>query len=507
MSKYLIKILSICAFVILLPLVVLGSALCVTEAMGISLTIYEGGETAQYGGTTTNIAIIIDGVEQEGTKITFKKNTDVTVTWTGKSDEETVSAYDFQGWYKGNPSALRGRETTKSSYTFTVRGNTVLTAVKNVKKYTVTYAGKYDDGTDIDIEPATVNVQFNQDLAAVAPKGNDLTFSGWYDVNNAGTVTKKANFAESGEYTLNPVFSNQMFVKYFDKNGALITYDIVSEGDYSTYNLLSGTDERVVAALTSGYEFDGWAYDGDTLIELPEFKVEGYELYLAETAKDYNVTVKFNAISEDTSTIIYNAKTGFAAYNVTRFGYTFKGLVYDGVLYTYNASAKDYVASGARLSSLVIANEGLEVTAKWQTKYSAFNLAISAVAEYEDPVLGEGEWALRNDNGILDISGEDALSINFVDDNDEDSYDVTDNVFAILTQGNTNIRTQEGNAVAEYEINIQINNSQAIGTLDMSFSQVTFHEIMAVVEQVAAENHIELSALDRIAVQFLYELA
>ena len=68
MSKHLIKILSVFALVVLLPLIVVGSALCVTEAVPCTLTIFEGGREGQYGGTDSEIVILIDGVEQVTTQ-------------------------------------------------------------------------------------------------------------------------------------------------------------------------------------------------------------------------------------------------------------------------------------------------------------------------------------------------------------------------------------------------------------------------------------------------------
>ena len=498
MSKYLIKILSICAFVVLLPLIVVGSALCVTEAMGITLTVRDSGIEGGYAGASSEVSIYIDGEKQEGTKITIKKNTDVTVTYEGEG-------YDFQGWYKGNPAEIGDNaraESTKTSYSFTVRGTTVLTAIRNVKTYTVTYTGQYDDGTAIDVTPETENVVYGQPLAPVTPKGDGVIWGGWYDINsNSLTGTKVANFAESGEYTLNPIYSNQMIVKYY-KNETLISTEIVTQEGYASYALLSGTDEKVVNVLTAGYSFNGWDYNGSTITALSEFKPEGYALYLKETANTYNVTVKYNAVSSDTQNITYDVVNGFGSYNTTRTGYTFKGFEYNGKLYAFDAQAKDYVASGEKLSGIVIANNGLSVTAKWESKYEVFLLNIAARAHYNNGTA-EGDWNLKNDNGTLSINGMNALSINFVDDNDEDSYDMTDNVFVLLTKGNNNIVTKEGNAVQATGV-IRITANESNNRYEFVTSDYNTFTFVSLMNKLETEGVTD--TLDTVTIEFMYEL-
>ena len=115
MSKYLVKILTICAFAILLPLVAVGAALCVTEARGSTLTVYADGNEGTFGGANSAVSIIIDGEKQEDSKITVKKNTEVTVVYEG-------TGYDFVGWYDKNYAEIN-RETDEKfaeteSYSF-----------------------------------------------------------------------------------------------------------------------------------------------------------------------------------------------------------------------------------------------------------------------------------------------------------------------------------------------------------------------------------------------------
>lgn len=131
MSKKLVKILSICAFAVLIPMIILGVALTVTEAKGITLSIFEGG-TQGGEGTSSSIAIYIDNQKQDQTTVTTKKGTEVTVTWEG-------TGYDFCGWYEGNVAEVQGKtaKSADASYTFVLNNNTTLTAIKDVISLTL----------------------------------------------------------------------------------------------------------------------------------------------------------------------------------------------------------------------------------------------------------------------------------------------------------------------------------------------------------------------------------
>ena len=182
MSKHLMKILSICAMVMLLPLIIVGAALCITEAIPVTLTVYQGGNEGDYIYEDSNLAPSakvsiflrddtnsswIEQVDENGqpvTKVSMQKNDEIKVVYS-----ESVG-YDFQGWYKGTPTEYTADSTakeTKTEYTFFIRGNTTLTAIRNVKTYTVNYTGYYNDGTDIADDENLVlseTVQYNESL-------------------------------------------------------------------------------------------------------------------------------------------------------------------------------------------------------------------------------------------------------------------------------------------------------------------------------------------------------
>lgn len=127
MSKKLLKIISICAFVVMLPVVILGVAMAVSTNKGVTLTVFDGGDNTEAEGWKSEISISVNNVKQDSNKITVKKGTYVTLSWEG-------SGYEFNGWFKGNESEIQGTATAEAvdtTYKFKLNNNTVLTGVKS----------------------------------------------------------------------------------------------------------------------------------------------------------------------------------------------------------------------------------------------------------------------------------------------------------------------------------------------------------------------------------------
>ncbi len=405
MSKHLIKILSFCALIVLVPLIVVGTALCVTEASPATLTIYEGGKESTYGGTNSELLISIDGVPQVDenndalTSVTVKKNTEVTVSFTG-------TGYDFVGWYNGNPQEIDSTKTavyTNPSYTFTIRKSTVLTAIRDVLQYQIQYTGLYDNGAEVgSVESDYVStevqvVEYNQPLSLLSSQVG-ATFDGWYVYSGQEdnvTGTKVANFNvenrdASGKLvtlTLRPVWSNQMVIQYYDMNKTnVIAQDYVTPVTFANYELRAQDDDAVVNALNkTGYQFEGWTdiAGEEIILSNIEFKIGELAIYMSVKPIDYNINVKFNALSEQTDFVAFNVESGFGQYTVNREGYNFVGFSYDGI--TYQLLGNDYVANGETLSSKVLENNGeLTITAVWECLYPDIAWEISFSYEQLD---------------------------------------------------------------------------------------------------------------------------
>lgn len=497
MSKHLVKILTICTLVILLPLTVLGTALCVTEAMGCALTVLASGIEGGLG-TSSEVSIYIDNVKQEGGKVVVKKNTEVTVTYAGVG-------YDFQGWYNGNYDEIKEDDNavdTKASYTFTVKGNTTLTAVRNVKKYTITYAGLYDDGeTTVDLP--TEERLYGQSLQPLTPK-TTATFNGWYIAEStdvAGVMV--ANFAESGEYTLNPAWSEQMVVTYKTTAGKIIAQDRLSRTQFDSYSLISSTDERVVKVLTEdlkGYTFAGWVDANGAAIDLANvgFNLNGLDVYISVTRNEYTLSVQKSPVDETKTTLTYNVEDGFSAYNETREGYNLVGLKVGESIYTYDDARKDYFNGTEALSNaLFVGNDDkVEAVAVWESKYPTTSFKVygkywDAEDSYYYPV-----YVMQGEDYVLFDPTEYVVmfTTTFTDAEGEGYYDLTDLIndklqqtyIPVIDSSNPDNVTFKSATLSEDDtvtIYVNGNKAQKVSISDGSSNKVfTYLDIFAALE-------------------------
>ena len=315
MSKHLIKILSICALIVLVPLIIVGSALCVTEAAPVTLTVYEGGEI--YGTDEseypTTLTVQVENEEPVtvtlGESITVKKNSLITLNYSGSV------VYDFDGWFLGTDQQVTEGsqpEEISSKYQFRIRNNTNITAIKNIKKFDIVYSGYYDDGeTPIEYESDLVN--YGDALYAPTSIAG-ASFEGWY-IDSATTVNTTTytnatfnvtNRDSNNEYitiTLKPFWSNQMTLTYYESDGTtLITQEILSEREFNNYTLL--TAEQVASSVTPGYEFTGWLYEGDLVTEIGQIEfVDGASKVLVLSESKIEIA-QVTYYAQDSSTVI-----------------------------------------------------------------------------------------------------------------------------------------------------------------------------------------------------------
>ena len=510
MSKHLVKIISICALAILLPLVVVGVALCVTEPVACTLTIGESGENGQY--STSAISIRVDGKELEGTTAKIKKHSDITVVYTGEG-------YDFKGWFNGKADEIDAEDEAVSqdeSFSFILRGNTTLTAVRDVTQYNITYTGFLDDGTtEVSTQLAETNqtVKYGDALEQLSPVVEGSTFGGWYEVASQGesvdaTGTMTAKFS-SKEVELKPVWSNQMIVTY-KKGETTIAVQRVSEEAASTYALLNENSELVKKALTPGKQFAGWIDLDDQPVTSIVYDLNGITLYMQEEVIVYNLEVKYNAVSTDKVSMTYDVDSKFStlAYETDNFrkGYTFKGLDANGTLYLKNGDNYTSTA-GANLSDLIVAENITSVVAVWESDYSNFQFKLTTGCEY----VAEGddyaaEWGVFGTLGTSEnqLVEQTRLLASFQDAEGEDNYDLNDNVYDMFISQYTNLHIYEGDAVEFANIiKVYDKTTDATYTLEgIASDEITFWQVLAFLESKLGN----LDSTLQITITFMFEI-
>ena len=501
MSKHLMKILSICAMVILLPLIIVGAALCITEAIPVTLTIYQGGNEGDYTYTDSTLAPSakvsiflrddtnsswIEQIDEEGypvTQVSVQKNDEIKVVFSDSI------GYDFQGWYKGSPTEYNENSTareTKTEYTFFIRGNTSLTAIRNIMTYTVQYTGLYNDGTNIEDDENLVlseNLQYNEPLLTLSPKltddqtpENSAQFRGWVVEGSTGEVVTRANFASStleGEaYTLSAIWSDQATVIYWNSQNQRIATHYFTAENYSS-DLLVWSDEYNTF-LTRGYQFDSWVNGDKQEFRLPESFTQGvYNIYIKETPIVYSNTIENSAIDNTQTTLTYDVANKFAdGVPFEREYYTFLGISYNGNLYAYTVDESDpknvitdYVYNGSSLGDIIVENGGVEgayavwqsnydVTQEWHIRFRNDDTNVGGTVYYkigeeyftlsDYPLANSGEYQFNvaDDDGFNSVQLEDCFidiyaqmkEINNVDNWDEVTFYIDVNDDGLLTE-------------------------------------------------------------------------
>lgn len=279
MSKQLAKILTICALIVLLPFIIVGSALTFTEAVGVTLTIAQAGQNASQSGTSSEIGIYINDQKQENT-IEVRKNTTVTLSYSGEG-------YHFYGWYQGDASQInvaeneaKGRISTQTSFAYVVSGTGTVTAMRDVQKYNITYTGLNADGTTLAIT-SQEGVEYNTALPVLDDKYVQI-FLGWRIQGSQDVPSFKANFDATNaveEVVLEPVWKTDLtFTVNFNVNDNSAE-NAVSLSYNATNGLLSQyTKER------ENYTFVGLKIQGSDKLYSNYTEANGvYDYYVAGT--------------------------------------------------------------------------------------------------------------------------------------------------------------------------------------------------------------------------------
>ena len=191
-------------------------------------------ETGDFTGGTTGGTVSGGGTVTHGTSVTAKAT--------------PATGYSFAGWYEGS-----NKVSDSASYTFSATGNRSLTARFQRQWFTVTFTA----GTGGSVAPTSARVEYGGEASSTATAATGYTFSGW------------SNGVKTAKLTVTNVTANATYAASFGINTYVITYaketgiasvtptsETVSHGS----NAVGST-----AALTTGYNFDGW-YNGSTRV-------------------------------------------------------------------------------------------------------------------------------------------------------------------------------------------------------------------------------------------------
>lgn len=289
---------------------------------------YRVAESGDFTSGTTGGTVTGGGTVTHGTSVTAKAT--------------PATGYSFSGWYEGTT-----KVSDSASYTFSATGARSLTARFQRQWFTVTFTA----GTGGLVAPTSSRVQYGGEASSTATATTGYTFSGWSN----GTKTAKL--------TVTNVTANATYAASFGINTYVITY--AKETGISSVTPTSETVEHgsnakgSTAALTTGYNFDGW-YNGATRVSTA--------LTYAPTNVTGNMTLTAKA------TIKTFAITGTAQYRDTDSTGSFTTGTNGGTITgsgTYNYGSKATLTAAAKAGYT------------FQGWYDAAGTQLSTAASYE----------------------------------------------------------------------------------------------------------------------------
>lgn len=429
MSKHLVKILSLCALVVLMAVSIVGAAVCVTEAVGCTLTVVDASKDAEFA--ESGVAIYIDGKKQEESTIRVSKYTEVEVKYEG-----VQTGYNFNGWYVGNYDINKDKAVSdKTTYKFEVKRNTKITAVSELKKYNVTFIGTNADGSNVNIG-SNMEFEFGAPLPTLE-HSTDKYFYGWNIVSDSetqdATIYNNAIFdVEDTTVTLTPNWGSQQF-------------------------------------------------------------------------QTYTINVAYKPGSDIIDQVTYNTRDQEFVYARTRANYTIVGINFKGQVYSYSEAEGKFIGLGEAIAR--DGGETTDATAVWACKYGSFTFNIAGVAYYYDESANESTyWSVYGDrDGKKTEILEEGVYAIFRDGQDEDEYDLTDNMYDIfIAQRYSNIRTFEEEPLTfANQIRISVGGSYT-EEYNLSGPSVSFAHVLTFLEEPG--QYGTLTGNEIITIEFVYEL-
>ena len=288
MSKYLIKILAICAFVMLLPLAAVATSLAVVGTREYTLRVDIAGDT----NTSASANVLINGQDMDSITVVAGTTVELSFENTG---------YDFLGWYEGTEGTYKPDAepiSNQARFSLKITDNTDLTAVCISKQYTVNYTGFKEDGvTEISYSKDGYEYGEALDIPTKANEDSIAEFVGWRVVGGTETYTS-ATFPQSGVVTVLAVWSDTKIVTYYDAQGQVISSSskYYNSETIGSFNLMSASDAENY--VSDGHHFVRFKYlESNVEINADEveriknnFNTAPLNIQIVEEADAYNLT-------------------------------------------------------------------------------------------------------------------------------------------------------------------------------------------------------------------------
>lgn len=255
--------------------------------------------------------------------ITGKENTAISVTAT------PATGYSFKHWRYNNLSVSGGySESTTNPLRFTITGKRDITAVFELKSYTVTWNA--NGGT---VSPSSITKEYNTALGTLPTcSRTGYTFLGWYTASSGGTKISTTTVVTE-DITYYAQWSINSYTLTFNPNGGTVTPTSKDLEYNSAYGTLPTPTRASDAQYT--YTFAGWytaATEGTQVTAATKMAAKDTTVYAHWTSNTRSYTVSYQTtygtLNRTSQSIAYNSKgscTLTMPDNTAEFTYTFVG--------------------------------------------------------------------------------------------------------------------------------------------------------------------------------------
>ncbi len=384
MSRTFSKILVICAMVVVLPLLVVGTVFAAYHSIDSTVkvgVVFVNDE--KVSGDITDIYATVKYGDENSEKLEIVKGHTQTATVSAVFSEK---AYTFEGWFMGDADAYKKAVTSgnanldkSSEITFDMSSTTDVVAVYSVHKFTISYTG------DEAPENAVTYVKYGDKLADPKSKTNssiadDKCYRGW--VVNGDTSAKRykyATFDGEGPYTLeNPIDTRKsvnLTLKQGETTQSYTAYVEDKDANETPVKLNSLDIDTVFSTgvKKAGYKYSWKDSEGNVVNEVPAENAE-YTLneetiqYKANITTSENITdqvasATFTVESYEAISNLFNLKSKYSFFEVKQI----------------KVGGTQYSDAGTFVNAFVAANPEesatAEITVDSESKYDKIKVA------------------------------------------------------------------------------------------------------------------------------------
>lgn len=409
MSNKFVKILTICSLIILIPAIVVATAICLTASIAYKVSVDKVILSEAIHSPEANVTVKING--EECNSLYVKKDQEVVITF-------EIKDYEFEGLFEGTKNTYIGSKklelNSENAYRFVVSEDTNLTAVFDASQFykiSLNYQADVAPNTDlqrtIDLTATGESVYLDPEEDGVywAKANENVTISadsvGYnFDAWTYETVGRKEE--NSFEILAN---ENASYTANFSVIKFNLTYD---NGTSSTVNdVVYGTPlQDLEDVYDQGWEaFLGWEFN-ERIYTSATFDGNVTDITLTPAYKyQKEITYTFNIEESEyaeAGTVTYNTATGLDLSEApTRDFYNLVALIINGNRFDFDIENNGFADAQNSIDRYLVDSDAntFNVTPVWEMDFDSITFTQN-VGSNIDFGSGLTEMEIVKDDGI-----------------------------------------------------------------------------------------------------------